>query len=50
LTQGAAVEPYLSKPLLNPISKYELKAGSVDGDGDEAVPVAHLMERWRKHK
>lgn len=29
LTQGAAVEPYLSKPLLNPISKYELKAGSV---------------------
>ena len=29
LTQAAAVEPYLSKPLLNPISKYELKAGSV---------------------
>jgi type IV secretory pathway VirB10-like protein len=29
LTQGAAIEPYLSKPLLNPISKYELKAGSV---------------------
>jgi type IV secretory pathway VirB10-like protein len=29
LTQGAAVEPYLSKPLLTPISKYELKAGSV---------------------
>ena len=29
LTQGAAVEPYLSKPLLNPISKYELKAGSI---------------------
>jgi type IV secretion system protein TrbI len=29
LTQGAAIEPYLSKPLLDPISKYELKAGSV---------------------
>jgi type IV secretory pathway VirB10-like protein len=29
LTQAAAVDPYLSKPLLNPISKYELKAGSV---------------------
>ena len=29
LTQDAAVRPYLSKPLLNPISKYELKAGSV---------------------
>jgi type IV secretion system protein TrbI len=29
LSQGAAVEPYLSKPLLDPISKYELKAGSV---------------------
>lgn len=29
LTQAAAVEPYLSKPLLNPISQYELKAGSL---------------------
>jgi type IV secretion system protein VirB10 len=29
LIQGAAVEPYLSKPLLNPISRFELKAGSV---------------------
>ena len=29
LTQAAAVEPYLSKPLLNPISKFELKAGSI---------------------
>jgi type IV secretion system protein VirB10 len=29
LTQAAAIEPYLSKPLLAPISKYELKAGSV---------------------
>jgi type IV secretion system protein TrbI len=29
LTQAAAIEPYLSKPLLNPISKYELKAGSI---------------------
>ena len=29
LTQAASVEPYLSKPLLNPISKYELKAGSL---------------------
>jgi type IV secretion system protein VirB10 len=29
LTQAAAVEPYLSKPLVKPISKYELKAGSV---------------------
>jgi type IV secretion system protein VirB10 len=29
LTQAATVEPYLSKPLLNPISKYELKAGSI---------------------
>lgn len=29
LTQAAAIEPYLSKPLLTPISKYELKAGSV---------------------
>jgi type IV secretory pathway VirB10-like protein len=29
LTQGVAIEPYLSKPLLDPISKYELKAGSV---------------------
>jgi type IV secretion system protein VirB10 len=29
LTQAAAVEPYLNKPLLQPVSKYELKAGSV---------------------
>jgi type IV secretion system protein VirB10 len=29
LTLAATVEPYLSKPLLNPISKYELKAGSI---------------------
>jgi type IV secretion system protein VirB10 len=29
LSQAAAVEPYLAKPLLDPISKYELKAGSV---------------------
>jgi type IV secretion system protein VirB10 len=29
LTQAAAVEPYLSKPLVKPISNYELKAGSV---------------------
>jgi type IV secretory pathway VirB10-like protein len=29
LTQAAAVEPYLGKPLLDPISKYEVKAGSV---------------------
>ena len=29
LTQAAVVEPYLSKPLLNPISKFELKAGSI---------------------
>jgi type IV secretory pathway VirB10-like protein len=29
LTDAAAVEPYLNKPLLNPISAYELKAGSV---------------------
>jgi len=29
LTQAAAVEPYLNKPLLTPVSKYELKAGSV---------------------
>ena len=29
LTSATAVEPYLSKPLLSPISKYELKAGSV---------------------
>jgi type IV secretory pathway VirB10-like protein len=29
LTKGTAIEPYLSKPLLKPISKYELKAGSV---------------------
>jgi type IV secretory pathway VirB10-like protein len=29
LTQAAAVEPYLSKPLLNPISEHEIKAGSV---------------------
>jgi len=29
LTQAAAVEPYLSKPLVNPVSKYELKAGSI---------------------
>jgi type IV secretory pathway VirB10-like protein len=29
LTQAASVEPYLNKPLLNPISKYELKAGTV---------------------
>lgn len=29
LTHAAAVEPYLSKPLLDPISKYELKAGSI---------------------
>jgi type IV secretory pathway VirB10-like protein len=28
LTAAAAVEPYLSKPLLAPLSKYELKAGS----------------------
>lgn len=29
LTEAAAVEPYLNKPLLEPVSKYELKAGSV---------------------
>jgi hypothetical protein len=29
LTQAAAVEPQLNKPLLTPVSKYELKAGSV---------------------
>ena len=29
LTQAASVEPYLSKPILTPISKYEVKAGSV---------------------
>ncbi len=29
LTQAAAIEPYLGKPLLKPISKYELKAGSI---------------------
>ena len=29
LTQAAAVEPYLNRPLLTPVSKYELKAGSV---------------------
>ena len=29
LTQAAAIEPYLTKPLLTPVSKFELKAGSV---------------------
>jgi type IV secretion system protein VirB10 len=29
LTQAAAIEPYLVKPLLTPVSKFELKAGSV---------------------
>ncbi len=29
LTQGNDVEPYLKKPLLDPLSKYELKAGTV---------------------
>jgi type IV secretion system protein VirB10 len=29
LTQAAAIEPYLAKPLLTPVSKFELKAGSV---------------------
>jgi type IV secretory pathway VirB10-like protein len=29
LTKAAAIEPYLTKPLLTPVSKYELKAGSV---------------------
>jgi type IV secretion system protein VirB10 len=29
LTQASAVETYLSKPLLTPLSRYELKAGSV---------------------
>jgi len=29
VTQAAVVEPYLNKPLLTPVSKYELKAGSV---------------------
>ena len=29
LTKAAAIEPYLTKPLLVPESKYELKAGSV---------------------
>jgi type IV secretory pathway VirB10-like protein len=29
LSQSAAIEPYLGKPLLKPISKYELKAGSI---------------------
>lgn len=29
LTQASSVEPYLTKPLLTPISRYELKAGSV---------------------
>jgi type IV secretion system protein TrbI len=28
-SQAAAVEPYLSKPLLTPLSKFELKAGSI---------------------
>jgi type IV secretory pathway VirB10-like protein len=29
LTDAAAIEPYLNKPLLKPISAYEVKAGSV---------------------
>jgi type IV secretion system protein VirB10 len=29
LTQSAAIEPYLAKPLLKPVSPYELKAGSI---------------------
>jgi len=29
LTQAATVEPYLTKPLLEPISPYEIKAGTV---------------------
>lgn len=29
LTKGNDVEPYLKKPLLDPVSKYELKAGTV---------------------
>jgi type IV secretory pathway VirB10-like protein len=29
LTQSSAIEPYLSKPLLAPVSKFELKAGSI---------------------
>jgi type IV secretion system protein VirB10 len=28
-SQAAAIEPYLSKPLLQPLSAYELKAGSI---------------------
>lgn len=28
-TQSAAIEPYLAKPLLKPLSPYELKAGSI---------------------
>ena len=28
-TQAAAIEPYLAKPLLKPLSPYELKAGSI---------------------
>jgi type IV secretion system protein VirB10 len=29
LTQSAAIEPYLAKPLLKPLSPYELRAGSI---------------------
>ena len=29
LTRSAAIEPYLGKPLLKPLSPYELKAGSI---------------------
>jgi type IV secretion system protein TrbI len=29
LSQAAAIDPYLGKPLLKPLSKYELKAGSI---------------------
>ena len=29
LTEGGAVEPYLKKPLVEPLSKYELKAGTL---------------------
>jgi type IV secretion system protein VirB10 len=29
LTQSSAIEPYLAKPLLKPVSPYELKAGSI---------------------
>jgi type IV secretion system protein VirB10 len=29
LTRSAAIEPYLAKPLLKPVSPYELKAGSI---------------------